>query len=172
MIDDKSCDHIVPQTWYQKPCWKNQIQEEWKKLNSSDFDIPEINCSSGLGKVVVDYIKEELWNEESSEDSFIQLLGNKMYLLGRTNSKKGNRCWVNEGENQRGARDVLAEYFSSNSNSSYLIPTYKMPHEEEKFGLYNIISRTIYVANKICTCLLYTSPSPRDGLLSRMPSSA
>ena len=25
---------------------------------------------------------------------------------------------------------------------------------------------------KTCTCLLYTSPSPRDGLLSRMPSSA
>ena len=24
----------------------------------------------------------------------------------------------------------------------------------------------------ICGCLLYTSPSPRDGLLSRMPSSA
>ena len=23
-----------------------------------------------------------------------------------------------------------------------------------------------------CSCLLYTSPSPRDGLLSRMPSSA
>ena len=32
------------------------------------------------------------------------------------------------------------------------------------------------LANKIATtfnyCLLYTSPSPRDGLLSRMPSSA
>ena len=28
-------------------------------------------------------------------------------------------------------------------------------------------------ATGIChTCLLYTSPSPRDGLLSRMPSSA
>ena len=25
---------------------------------------------------------------------------------------------------------------------------------------------------RVCTCLLYTSPSPRDGLLSRMPSSA
>ena len=24
----------------------------------------------------------------------------------------------------------------------------------------------------VCSCLLYTSPSPRDGLLSRMPSSA
>ena len=27
-------------------------------------------------------------------------------------------------------------------------------------------------ALKLLTCLLYTSPSPRDGLLSRMPSSA
>ena len=26
--------------------------------------------------------------------------------------------------------------------------------------------------NDVTTCLLYTSPSPRDGLLSRMPSSA
>ena len=28
------------------------------------------------------------------------------------------------------------------------------------------------VATLLCFCLLYTSPSPRDGLLSRMPSSA
>ena len=27
-------------------------------------------------------------------------------------------------------------------------------------------------ADEVTTCLLYTSPSPRDGLLSRMPSSA
>ena len=27
-------------------------------------------------------------------------------------------------------------------------------------------------SESICACLLYTSPSPRDGLLSRMPSSA
>ena len=29
-----------------------------------------------------------------------------------------------------------------------------------------------YRGNTVATCLLYTSPSPRDGLLSRMPSSA
>ena len=28
------------------------------------------------------------------------------------------------------------------------------------------------VRNQFGSCLLYTSPSPRDGLLSRMPSSA
>ena len=37
-----------------------------------------------------------------------------------------------------------------------------------------IAKKAIKVASEICvfTCLLYTSPSPRDGLLSRMPSSA
>ena len=29
-----------------------------------------------------------------------------------------------------------------------------------------------FAHNRRCICLLYTSPSPRDGLLSRMPSSA
>ena len=29
-----------------------------------------------------------------------------------------------------------------------------------------------YLSAECMTCLLYTSPSPRDGLLSRMPSSA
>ena len=29
-----------------------------------------------------------------------------------------------------------------------------------------------YITVNVQACLLYTSPSPRDGLLSRMPSSA
>ena len=32
--------------------------------------------------------------------------------------------------------------------------------------------RTLQKLEHVSTCLLYTSPSPRDGLLSRMPSSA
>ena len=36
-------------------------------------------------------------------------------------------------------------------------------------GQYN---RSATLLNELITCLLYTSPSPRDGLLSRMPSSA
>ena len=35
-----------------------------------------------------------------------------------------------------------------------------------KLGTFDLSGYEIY------TCLLYTSPSPRDGLLSRMPSSA
>ena len=35
-----------------------------------------------------------------------------------------------------------------------------------------MLMHATYNTNSICGCLLYTSPSPRDGLLSRMPSSA
>ena len=34
------------------------------------------------------------------------------------------------------------------------------------------LSDLFYLSDLIYLCLLYTSPSPRDGLLSRMPSSA
>ena len=39
-------------------------------------------------------------------------------------------------------------------------------------GLLNLKSGTITIDGKDISCLLYTSPSPRDATLSRMPSSA
>ena len=63
------------------------------------------------------------------------------------------------------AKQLVSTYFS------FATPTYRVLHEPsvEKWvdRLYeNQLSGTTVV------CLLYTSPSPRDGLLSRMPSSA
>ena len=40
------------------------------------------------------------------------------------------------------------------------------------FYLLTFVVDKIPIAIMYATCLLYTSPSPRDGLLSRMPSSA
>ena len=51
-------------------------------------------------------------------------------------------------------------------------------HSENSRILISIPDKTLTlivdgaVAKKYDVCLLYTSPSPRDGLLSRMPSSA
>ena len=42
--------------------------------------------------------------------------------------------------------------------------------EEDSFVL--LLGGIILYLNTNMACLLYTSPSPRDGLLSRMPSSA
>ena len=39
-------------------------------------------------------------------------------------------------------------------------------------GLDALTSGAVYIGETYLACLLYTSPSPRDGLLSRMPSSA
>ena len=47
---------------------------------------------------------------------------------------------------------------------------------QSKFGASDIVQQSMIEAHQSFQqfngCLLYTSPSPRDGLLSRMPSSA
>ena len=40
------------------------------------------------------------------------------------------------------------------------------------FGIYFTLQASVAANTEDIDCLLYTSPSPRDGLLSRMPSSA
>ena len=49
--------------------------------------------------------------------------------------------------------------------------TYKVNYEEIEDKLLGYIN-TVNTYGGVSGCLLYTSPSPRDGLLSRMPSSA
>ena len=40
------------------------------------------------------------------------------------------------------------------------------------FNIYLLELLVLYFGGAFCVCLLYTSPSPRDATLSRMPSSA
>ena len=65
-----------------------------------------------------------------------------------------------------------------NFGNSQLIPAHYVT-----FTLFSILATSTFyqecrlglglgIANLLAICLLYTSPSPRDGLLSRMPSSA
>ena len=53
-------------------------------------------------------------------------------------------------------------------------PYYRIRYEASKDpkGLQFPVKFTIWIPEDIKTCLLYTSPSPRDRSLSRMPSSA
>ena len=57
-------------------------------------------------------------------------------------------------------------------NKFNVIKVYTQPPRKSKRGqkINNSPIAETSIKNKIC--LLYTSPSPRDGLLSRMPSSA
>ena len=47
-----------------------------------------------------------------------------------------------------------------------------IPGSVEPFPLKEIKNKKWNILSEDMPCLLYTSPSPRDGLLSRMPSSA
>ena len=53
---------------------------------------------------------------------------------------------------------------------------YKMMYGDMMYGDNEMqtyeMSKALYFYEQGYACLLYTSPSPRDGLLSRMPSSA
>ena len=49
---------------------------------------------------------------------------------------------------------------------------YSVPLENDRNVATVAANNIINNLNLDCGCLLYTSPSPRDGLLSRMPSSA
>ena len=60
-------------------------------------------------------------------------------------------------------------YTISLSPNSYAVPSYDFEHPRPhtQMDLFEKLIETDWVA-----CLLYTSPSPRDATLSRMPSSA
>ena len=60
----------------------------------------------------------------------------------------------------------------SNQASNLAVSAVKAPMQEEMpFAVIQGKELTI-LPKDLYICLLYTSPSPRDGLLSRMPSSA
>ena len=48
----------------------------------------------------------------------------------------------------------------------------ELPLEVEQVAVGDLKDLTLLNSSGVLSCLLYTSPSPRDGLLSRMPSSA
>ena len=62
---------------------------------------------------------------------------------------------------------VICAAITSKMNKAKL-PT----HIELRAGQYDIVKDSVILLEQLRTCLLYTSPSPRDRQKSRMPSSA
>ena len=75
-------------------------------------------------------------------------------------------------------RDFLVEKVKngesiSNSNTPWTVERLEKSSDKVVERLYEkYVNPPPVKVNKQDACLLYTSPSPRDGLLSRMPSSA
>ena len=66
---------------------------------------------------------------------------------------------------------IMPTNFYGKSGASYWA-TAVYGYGNNSTGVFSVGSNTMALFIYNSTCLLYTSPSPRDGLLSRMPSSA
>ena len=66
--------------------------------------------------------------------------------------------------------DVLEFMIKDESNPSSIVSCLRAARENARAVRGTLTTEVWETQNQ--TCLLYTSPSPRDGLLSRMPSSA
>ena len=89
-----------------------------------------------------------------------------------------------KGENKAMAKEIVAMILAGGRGSRLYALTQKTAKPAVSFGgkyrivdfpLSNCVNSsidTVGIATQYQPCLLYTSPSPRDGLLSRMPSSA
>ena len=140
--------------------WKlNLISEINNSLKNSPVELSKSNKKNYLrittsGKV--DFDKQiYLYNlNDSGKPGFEVinpiLIGNENYLI--------NRGWIPFDKKDKAEINAL--------NTNAIIGTLKTQSKANSFKPNNDINENYWF------CLLYTSPSPRDGLLSRMPSSA
>ena len=84
------------------------------------------------------------------------------------NLKKGQNLTLDE------SKSLFSELMEGKYEEDYIIQILEalIKKGETKDELAGGIFVLRDKANKVNTCLLYTSPSPRDATLSRMPSSA
>ena len=69
-------------------------------------------------------------------------------------------------------RHVTVRATHTRTNGTELVTTRPVPVDHTDTLTLTLEPGTATLTIDLDTCLLYTSPSPRDGLLSRMPSSA
>ena len=106
---------------------------------------------------------DEVVAAESSEDSLFSSLNNIVgFVTERFKRAEDARLadeerWLRSYRNYRGIYGPEVQFTSSEKSKVFVKVTK---------------TKTLAAYGQIVDCLLYTSPSPRDGLLSRMPSSA
>ena len=106
------------------------------------------------------------------------------YKIGKANPGRG---WVMVKAKRLNADNIISSLESGNFYSSTGVLIHKIDYNNQSYVVkineeHGVTYTTQFIGSRnnvdknnheeIGDCLLYTSPSPRDGLLSRMPSSA
>eukprot|EP00828_Plagiopyla_frontata_P037465 TRINITY_DN4922_c0_g1_i1.p1 TRINITY_DN4922_c0_g1~~TRINITY_DN4922_c0_g1_i1.p1 ORF type:complete len:146 (-),score=44.89 TRINITY_DN4922_c0_g1_i1:80-517(-) len=104
---------------------------------------------------------DKLKAEQAEKDNEISNLKNTIYEMSKTVNqlKKEAPCSMNNSKSPSMAKSTLLSKKDEEEKKSFKAPGKKIAEDKKKL-------------DKFQTCLLYTSPSPRDRQKSRMPSSA
>ena len=99
----------------------------------------------------------------------------KLAEVNKSNSKINHLSYIGDAEvgknSNIGAGTITCNYDGTKKNKIPEKIALDIFNTMEKFAEYSFI-KSHSTAYAYITCLLYTSPSPRDATLSRMPSSA
>ena len=111
------------------------------------------------------------------EDTFTYvtgiILGREVTPSGRDErDERGMMKMMITGSYRRGSRDSGDVDILVVIPDDIIIPARSLPTPADAIILTSGEMKTSFLVPHRTSCLLYTSPSPRDGLLSRMPSSA
>ena len=129
-------------------------------------------CLHGLApRYLSDYIQRVADSNRrrlrSSSSSQLVIRRTRLSTVGdRAFPVDGSRLWNSLPSDVTSALTLTV---FRNRLKTYLSPDYFLTNCFRYLVLYTVYSSGLAV---LYFCLLYTSPSPRDGLLSRMPSSA
>ena len=109
-------------------------------------------------------------DEEENSDMLMNAMGNKIWVAS---TKLEEARMKAETDNPMEEMDITYDKDDTKEIAGY--NCYKMTVEfpdAEDSGLVGYVTEDITIRPNFISCLLYTSPSPRDRTRSRMPSSA
>ena len=148
-------------------CFKSQLKNTSKMLYSKNY------------RVIYDYSNENHNNYKNNYSKINNLI--KEYPNNHIAVKLSS---LNINNNVKKAEELIFElcYNARKYNSKILVDAENFLIQDDidiitdklqkRFNKNQVNVYKTYQMYRKDTCLLYTSPSPRDGLLSRMPSSA
>ena len=153
-------------------------------LRMLDFNIKDENIKIGIQK-----INNIARLQEITAGNLKNLVKDNLFLISGDHNEDGARVLNDYLQSLDCNKHIIVGMMANKDHESYIgylknissITTVDIPNQpnaisgkklKDKFNHLPNVKYAESVENAIKSCLLYTSPSPRDATLSRMPSSA